>query len=119
MNKSEAMKTVEALANGVDPVTGELFQENSPYNHPRVIRALFLSLRALESLREKQTRATGLPRNAGKPWTQDDDQILLGAFNQGINVIELAERQSRTRGAIAARLVRLGRISERSEVLGR
>ena len=60
-----------------------------------------------------------MPGNSGKPWTQDDDRMLLEGFDRGINVEALAERHSRTQGAIAARLVRLGRISERSEVLDR
>jgi len=119
MDKSEALETVEALAHGIDPVTGELFQENSPLNHPRVIRALFLSLKALERLKEREARASGLPGNAGKPWTHDDDRILLEAFDRGIDVEALAQLCSRTQGAIAARLVRLGRISDRSDVSDR
>ena len=117
MDKSEALETVEALAHGIDPVTGEILPEDSPFNHPRVIRALFLSINALERLKEREKRASGLPGNSGKPWNQDDDRMLLEAFDRGIKVEALAERHSRTQGAIAARLVRLGRISERSEVL--
>ena len=54
MDKSEALETVEALAHGIDPVTGELFPEDSPFNHPRVIRALFLSINALEGLKGRE-----------------------------------------------------------------
>ncbi len=40
MELEEAKDVVEALANGVDPVTGEVFAEDSPCNDPRIIRAL-------------------------------------------------------------------------------
>ena len=83
-----------------------------------MIRALFLALKALERLQDRERRESGLPDNAGKPWSLEEDQRLLGAFDQGIDVDQLAERHLRTRGAIAGRLVRLGRITERSEVLG-
>ena len=118
MDKSEALETVEALAHGVNPVTGERFPEDSPFNHPRIIRALFLSINALESLKGGKSRASGSPRNAGKPWTKEDDQTLLERFDRGNGVKELAQQCFRTQGAISARLVRLGRISERSDVLG-
>ena len=118
MDTSEAIKIVEALAKGVDPTTGELFEESSPYNHPSVIRALFLALKALEQVKDRGRRDRGLPDKAGTPWSAEEDQRLLEAFDQGIDVNELAERHCRTRGAIAARLVRLGRITERSEVWG-
>ncbi|MCH9036385.1 MAG: hypothetical protein IH860_03565 [Chloroflexi bacterium] len=119
MDTSEAIKIIEALASGIDPITGELFQENSSYNNPKVIRALFLSSKALNSLKDRERRERVLPENAGKPWTPDEEQMLLEAFDLDINVKGLAKRHSRTPGAITARLVRLGRISERSEELGR
>ena len=118
MHASEAIEIVEALANGVNPTTGELFEESSPYNHPSVIRALFLALKALERLQDRERRDRELPDKAGTPWSSEEDHRLLEAFDQGIDVHELAERHSRTRGAIAARLVRLGRIPERSEAGG-
>ena len=41
MDISEARAIIKTLAKGVDPFTGEVFAEDSPYNHPQVIRALF------------------------------------------------------------------------------
>jgi hypothetical protein len=37
-------------ANGINPITGEILPDASPYNDPAVIRALFEALRALEKL---------------------------------------------------------------------
>ena len=41
MEIREAQSIVKNLAEGVDPNTGEVFAPDSPYNEPRIIRALF------------------------------------------------------------------------------
>ena len=42
MDIFEARSIVKSLAKGVNPVTGEVFGDESPYNHPHIIRALFV-----------------------------------------------------------------------------
>lgn len=64
---AQALRIIEALANGADPTTGELLPESSPYNSPQVIRALFQALQALERLNERGRRQRTLPPYAGKP----------------------------------------------------
>jgi hypothetical protein len=115
MDNSEAMRIVQTLANGINPLTGEAFPDTSPYNDPAVIRALFQSLRALERLCQQDKG--GLPTNAGKPWTPEEDNSLVASFDKGTPVRKMASEHGRTEGAIAARLVRLGRLSDRSEIL--
>ena len=44
MELAKAKEIVTLLANGTDPATGEVFADESPYNHPMVIRALFTVL---------------------------------------------------------------------------
>jgi hypothetical protein len=44
MELAKAKEIVTLLANGTDPTTGEVFADESPYNHPMVIRALFTVL---------------------------------------------------------------------------
>ena len=123
MEKSEALGIIQALADGVDPDTGEIFPDDSPYQHPRIIRALFVASRAIETLlaqeRQGQSKKNGvtadsegrtrksLPINAGKGWTAEENQALLIAFEQGISTKELAKGHQRTEGAIISRLVRL------------
>jgi hypothetical protein len=122
----DAMVVIETLAHGVDPTTGDVLPEGSPYNHPIVIRALFTSLKAMERLRRKgerrerrrrrkEERGQSLPENAGSPWSAEEDQRLIAAFDDGASLRTIAATHRRSEGAIAARLVRLGRISERSE----
>jgi hypothetical protein len=44
MNQQQVVKIVNGLANGIDPITGEILPAQSHYNHPDVMRALFQSL---------------------------------------------------------------------------
>ena len=119
MESSDAMKIIQALAEGVDPTTGEVFPEDSPYNDPRVIRALFQALKALERFKERERRAGELPSNAGKPWGDEEEQLLMKEFDAHVPLPEIAAKHQRTQGSIASRLVRLGKIRERSDVYNR
>ena len=110
MTPTEAKQIIEVLAGGVDPATGEVLPDNSPLSSPHVIRALFLAAKALELMAIKPVRpAAAAPGNAGKPWTEDEDQRLLAAFDAGTPVAELVRAHERTTGAINSRLIRLGR----------
>lgn len=110
METNETAKIIQALANGMDPITGEVFPESSPYNHPKVIRALFQTLKALERSRGLDKRER--PSNAGKPWDEKQDRDLLKDFDAGTPTSEIATKHGRTEYAITARLVKLGKLSE-------
>jgi hypothetical protein len=117
----EAKKIVTLLANGTDPTTGEVFADDSPYNHPMVIRALFTVLNHVRipnkqnklSVEEKQAQnlASGKPRNAGLAWTEELKQEVAALFRQGKSVNELAQHFGRTEGAIASELEHQGVIA--------
>lgn len=111
MEEARALTILTALAGGVNPLTGELFAVDSPYQSPDVIRALYCALRALETAGRRRTRASGANSNAGKPWSDDEDRQLLSAFDNGLPLAELAQSHSRTRGGIQARLIRHGRLA--------
>ncbi|WP_440217040.1 hypothetical protein [Chromobacterium piscinae] len=49
MSPAEARSIVEALAIGVDPLSGELLSQHAVLRQPEVVRALFLASRALEA----------------------------------------------------------------------
>ena len=40
MQKDKVLEILTALSDGVDPSTGELFPDGSPYQHPDKVRAL-------------------------------------------------------------------------------
>jgi uncharacterized protein (UPF0254 family) len=112
MSPNEAKSIIEALANGVDPETGEVLSAQSVFNNPLVIRALFIATKALDSLAKREQREKTLPDNAGKAWSEIEDSELLSAFDVGRSIKDIAAKHGRTEGAISARLIRLGRIKK-------
>lgn len=122
MSLKEAAQILDMLAQGIDPDSGEVLPPENVVNSPKVIRALFLASRALAAQSKPQsTRKNKDPSlaQAGKPWAQEETQRLLDAFDAGTPIAELARSHGRTKGGIAARLVKLGRIDERSEAYQR
>jgi len=115
MNPNEALKIIQSLADGVHPDTGEVLSDESPFNDGKVVRALFMAVQALQRAAKREQKESALPDQAGKPWSDEEDQALLGAFDAGQRAKALAVAHGRTDGAIAARLVRKGRIKERAD----
>jgi hypothetical protein len=116
MSPLEAKKIIDALANGIDPETGEILPSQSTFNSPQVIRALFVAVSALDKAARRADRDTALPKNAGRSWSDEEDKQFLIIFDSGTPVKEIASRHGRTLGAISSRLVRLGRIKDSTEV---
>jgi hypothetical protein len=52
------------------------------------------------------------PKNAGKKWTSDDEQLLIELYKQGMNEGELATKFERTKHAITIKLTYLGMINK-------
>lgn len=113
MDISQAREIIEALANGVDPITGEVFSKNHSFNDPDIIRALFVATEELKKAEKRSNRKQ--PENAGKPWNEELDNELKSMFLAGKSKKEICDHFARTSGAIAARLVRLGLIQSRDE----
>ena len=123
MHKREVVEVLSALASGAHPITGQVFEEDSPYNHPRVIRALFGSIELIES-RSGRTRKTleeinreqGRPLRSNMRWSEEEDRRLFDLLEEGVLTAEIASRFERTRGAIHRRLQGKG-LLEREEML--
>ena len=112
MDKLESIHILKQLANGVDPYTGEILPEQSPYQHPQTVRALFHAVLAIEKNKEGNSGTRTLTArlaNAGQAWTREEDEQLIQEFDSGIPIKELAKIHQRTGGAIEARLARLGK----------
>ncbi len=107
----EARQMVRLLAQGINPVTGEMLPDESPYNTPSVIRALFSVLDITDDVRtDKPPRDR--PEMHGKPWTAEDRERLAAAYLTGESENSLAEVFRRTRGGIRAELIRQGLIED-------
>ena len=114
MDIIRAKEILESLADGVNPMTGELLPERDSCNQVEIVRALHTVLKSLESAQEKTKKPQ--PENAGKPWAKEDEEILCQMFETGCSSKEICNHFGRTKGAIAARLVRLGKIGERADL---
>ena len=112
MIDESTLAVVRALARGIDPSTGEMLPSDHLCQQPATIRALVAALAELEG----RSAGTRSPRNAmsgakaGTAWDPADDEALAQAFDRGEPVGKLAQEFQRSRGAINARLVRLGKI---------
>ena len=110
MQLEAALPIVRALADGVNPVTGEAYPEHSPYAEPRTLRALFSAVDLMQKEVERERRRERLPANFGKPWTPEEDSQLATAFEAGTPITDLARRHARTHSSIRLRLEKLGKI---------
>lgn len=111
MDEAKALTIVAALANGVNPLSGEVFATDSPYQSADVVRALYCAMRSLEAgARRRDRAALQAPSNAGKPWNEEEDARLLSEFDRGRSLAELAQQHARTQAGIQARLEKHGRL---------
>lgn len=109
MDAERAIEIIKSLVDGVDPYSGERFPSGSPYQQADTVRALHLALEGLTKLRRSTARKTG----PGRSWTEDEEQELLREFDAKLDVEEIAAKHERTKGAIWARLEKLGRIQRK------
>ena len=108
MDINRAKEIIEALAEGIDPTTGEVLPEDHVCNKGEVVRAFYSVLEALDEKRKKS-----MPANAGKPWAKEDEQLLREMYANGSSKSEICRALKRTVTGVAARLVRLGIIDNR------
>ena len=134
MEIEEACRIMDLLTNGINPDTGSPLPKKSPYNSPRIMRALYFALERMkahspgstmtaavpqdvptvtptpEPVAEKPTEKAPDPRylNQGKPWTDEEDHQLRDEFTaQQLSVGAIAKRHLRSWSGIAFRLVAL------------
>jgi len=111
MERQQALKILNALANGVHPATGQVFAADSPYQHPDTVRALFAAVRALgEATGDSERKPRETPPNTFVRWTAQEEERLAAGFDAGKTTAELAALHDRSRAAIEARLLKLGKI---------
>jgi hypothetical protein len=111
MEHAEALSVLRALANGVDPESGEAFPQSGAYQRPQTVRALFVAVQALEQAARAARRRVELPAKTGQPWSEEEDRRLLASFDAGRGLAELASAHERTLTGIRARLVKYGRLA--------
>ena len=125
MDIIEAKKIVLMLAEGNDPITRKRLPENHICNNVEVVRALYTVLKTIPQIKEQEINATWEqeidfhPLNAGKRWSEEDDELLCKMFDSDASQQEICIKLQRTVAGVAARLVRLGKIEEREDFRNR
>ena len=104
MDINRAKEILSALAEGIDPTTGEVLPDNSVCNKGEIVRALYAILNHLDTNQRKTER----PQNAGKPWTIEADNELRKCFEERMSQKEMCDKFGRSSGSISSRLARLG-----------
>lgn len=105
MRNDEALQIVRALADGVDPRTGEPMNASGPCEDVRVVRALHVAIRHLESAPAR------IQRRGTRPGRTTLGCRRRPTTHRGLpsrqSIQQLANTHLRTDGAIRARLKRL------------
>ena len=78
MDLQRAKELLSGLADGVDPLTGEVLPEDHVCNKAEIIWAFHCVLKSLPGKSSKPQ-----PENAGKPWNDADDAVLCQMFDAG------------------------------------
>ena len=108
MKEQRARHILQALVQGIDPLTGEELAPGTVLQQADVLRALLAGVAALEQTAARAQRRAQLPGNVGRSWSADEESSLVTAFKAGDALAEIATRHGRTLRAIEARLERLG-----------
>ena len=126
MNIDKHLHVIEALAQGYDPITGEVFESDSPYNHPDVIRALWSIITLIKSshikpkltLKQKQQSNTenNLPWYHMLPWSKEDKQKGKQMFYDQYSPHECATTLGRKASSIIAFWFKSDLINEQQRI---
>lgn len=116
MRESKARQILQALVQGVDPMSGEELEADTVLQQADVLRALLAGVGALEQMAARAQRRAQLPGNVGRAWSSDEERSLVLEFQSGDTPAQIADKHGRTVRAIEARLERLGLLTAEQRI---
>ena len=75
MDLTRARELLSGLADGINPLTGEIPPDDCVCNQAEIVRALNAVLTAIHA-----SKANSLPLNAGRPWTAIEEDKLANEY---------------------------------------
>ena len=100
----EKLQAIDALINGVDPITGEILEEDHLINED-IVKALLLT--AQTAITKRQERENSKKPSAGARWTDEEDQQLVEEYRNKMPIKEIAEKHERSESSIRSRIIKL------------
>ena len=110
MEIDRAKELLTILADGINPITGELLPDEDSCNQVEIVRALHSVIMELDNKNKSQTKK--YRENSGKPWTEEGEKQLIDEYHEGLKVKDMAKSHGRSNGAITSRLVKLSLIDK-------
>ena len=90
MEINRAAELLRALADGIDPTTGQPLPDESVYNRPEIIRALHCVLQKLQERVNTETGSEGSTAEdlANEMQLQESLNVVYNALESTINVLD-------------------------------
>lgn len=111
MNQCEARQVLMTLVEGRRPGSQEPLASDCVVHQADVLRAMLISIEALESVIARGKRRALLPDNVGQSWTGPEVEQLRSACLAKVPIRVIAAQHGRTVRAVEARLQRMGLIT--------
>lgn len=102
ISDNEKLEIIDALMNGVDPITGEILDDDHLV-YTREVKAILVT--AQTALVRKQEREKSRKPSSGSRWTEEEDAKLIEEYKKGLSIKEIAEMHGRSSLAISKRLI--------------
>lgn len=113
MNPADALPILHALANGTDPVTGEVYAPDSPYQRAETVRALYAAIHALERLPTEPLPAdNSLPSSSPAPAVADETLPLTADQQTVFDRLRKWRGETATAAGLAAYVIAHNRMLE-------
>lgn len=91
MERGSVVTILDALANGVDPTTGERI-DASCYQNADVVRALFAATEMLKEPARSRPAKSSRFANTGNSWTDEEDAQLTREHEARMSTAQMALR---------------------------